>query len=269
MLSCGKMREEIQEFVGRFFPKLARDVGERVSNPRLLIVDDEQALLDMLVLVFQREGFDDILTAKTGAKAVETCMIHHPQVIVLDVMLPDLDGFEVCRRIRHITDAPILFLTAKSADLDKLMGFGIGGDDYITKPFNPLEVVARVKAHMRRHRAQSQGPVAEEGVFDFGRFTVYEHAARLEVEGSPIPCPAREFQLLVFLCKHPNRVFSRDQLYEQVWGEQSMGDDTTVMVHIRRLRERIEEDPSNPRHLLTVRGLGYKICPPALEGHSS
>ncbi len=232
-------------------------------------MDDEQALLDMLVLVFQREGFEDILTAKTGAKAVETCMIHRPQVIVLDVMLPDLDGFEVCRRIRHITEAPILFLTAKSADLDKLMGFGIGGDDYITKPFNPLEVVARVKAHLRRHRAQTQGGTVEEGVYDYGRFKVFEHAARLEVEGLPVPCPAREFQLLVFLCKHPDRVFSRDQLYEQVWGEQSMGDDTTVMVHIRRLRERIEADPSNPRYLSTVRGLGYKLCTHPVEERPS
>jgi two-component system, OmpR family, response regulator RegX3 len=230
-----------------------------METARILLVDDERAILDMIELVLRKEGFREIEVARSGAEAVTKCQMLRPHIVVLDVMLPDLDGYEVCREIRRITDAPILFLTAKSSDLDKLLGFGVGGDDYITKPFNPLEVVARIKAHLRRQLVSTSPSVKGDGIFDYGRFKVNENSASLEVNGTNIPCPAREFQLLLFLCKHPNRVFSREQLYEQVWGEQSVGADNTVMVHIRRLREKIELDASRPKYLSTVRGLGYKL----------
>jgi len=230
-----------------------------MDNPRVLIVDDEQSLIDLIRQTMGKEGIRDIQTAQTGKEAIEKCRTYHPHAIVLDVMLTDITGFDVCREIRKFTDAPILFLTAKSSDLDKLLGFGLGGDDYITKPFNPLEVVARIKAHLRRQLTTHSTTHEDNRIFDFGRFKVHENAALLEVHGQPLACPAREFQLLLFLCKHPNHVFSKDQLYEQVWGEHSLGDDNTVMVHIRRLREKIELDASTPQHLCTVRGLGYKF----------
>ncbi len=230
-----------------------------------MAIDDEQAILDMIVLVLRKEGFENIQTATTGAEAIRKCRTFAPHILVLDVMLPDMEGFEVCRQCREITQAPILFLTARSTDLDKLMGFGIGGDDYITKPFNPLEVVARIKAHLRRVLPQPNDTSVQKRVYDFGRFQVDEASAELIVDGVKVACPAREFQLLLFFCQNPNRVFSRNQLYERVWGETSLVDDNTVMVHIRRLREKIEIDPGHPRYLVTVRGLGYKLVHPQTE----
>jgi DNA-binding response OmpR family regulator len=173
-------------------------------------------------------------------------------------MLPDGDGFTLAGRLRKLTSAPILFLTARSLDIDKLTGFSVGGDDYVTKPFNPLEVVARIKAHLRRSKG-----LAEETppVHDCGRFRLFEDEGRLEVDGRDVPMPAREFHLLAFFCRHRGRVFSKRQLYRQVWGEEPVGeaDDNTVQVHVRRIRERIEADASDPRMLLTVRGLGYRL----------
>jgi two-component system response regulator RegX3 len=236
--------------------------GKEVSlNFRILLVDDEIPILDMLTITLKKEGFLLVETATSGREAEEKCRSWQPDFVVLDVMLPDLDGFEVCRRLRDFSDVPVLFLTARSSDLDKLTGFNLGGDDYVTKPFNPLEVVARIRAHWRRQQRQLEPGETGHRVYDMGRFQVHEASAELVVAGEVVPCPAREFQLLVFLCQHPNQVFSRAQLYERVWGETSLGDDNTVIVHIRRLREKIEEDPSNPRYLVTVRGLGYKLVP--------
>lgn len=220
----------------------------------------------MLVFVLQKEGFDHIQTATTGREAIHKCSAYAPHIIVLDVMLPDMEGFEVCRQCREITQSPILFLTAKTTDLDKLMGFGMGGDDYITKPFNPLEVVARIKANARRVQPQLADVATKKRIYDFMRFQVNNDSAELIIDGVKMSCPAKEFQLLLFLCQHPDRVFSRKHLYEQVWGEDSFGDDDTVMVHIRRLRERIEIDPGHPQYLVNVRGLGYKLVSPPKEG---
>jgi two-component system, OmpR family, response regulator RegX3 len=236
-----------------------------MKSAKILVIDDELAILDIISLVLRKEGFENIQTATSGEDGIRKCALFNPHVIVLDVMLPDLEGYEVCRRCREITEAPILFLTARSTDLDKLMGFGVGGDDYITKPFNPLEVVARVKAHLRRAQPQFAGNSETKRIYNFGRFQVDEESASLVVDGVEIPCPAKELQLLIFLCQHPNRVFSRKQLYEQVWGETSYGDDNTVMVHLRRLRERIEMEPGDPQYIVNVRGLGYKLVNPQME----
>ncbi|MFD1678002.1 response regulator transcription factor [Alicyclobacillus fodiniaquatilis] len=229
-------------------------------NPsKVLIIDDEPLICNLITHVLRSEGFEHIQTASSGMEAIAKCQSFNPNIMVLDIMLPDMEGFEVCRQCREISQAPILFLTARRSDLDKLIGFEIGGDDYILKPFNPLEVAARIKAHLRR-AALTTNPVTTEGhVYDFHRFQVDERSAELIVNGTTMVCPAREFQLLAFFCKNPNRVFSRKQLYEQVWGETSLGDDNTVMVHVRRLREKIEIDPAEPKYLVTVRGLGYKL----------
>ncbi|NTW28156.1 MAG: response regulator transcription factor [Coriobacteriia bacterium] len=230
---------------------------------RILIIDDEQAILDLLRLVLEREGFDDVILTSNIAEALAAVEASSPALIVLDVMLPDGDGYMLAGQIRRTCSAPILFLSARGSDIDILTGFGVGGDDYVTKPFNPLEVVARIKALLRRSSGNgvdaSEQPVAE--VFDWDGFRLLEAECRLEVAGRDLPIPAREFQLLAFLCRNPGRVFSKRQLYRQVWGEEALGesDDNTVQVHIHRLREKIEPEPARPRYLLTARGLGYKL----------
>ncbi|SFI60342.1 response regulator transcription factor [Thermoflavimicrobium dichotomicum] len=230
-----------------------------MSEARILLVDDEQSIIDLLKIVLTKEGFRHIYTALDGQTAINIGKRFHPHLIILDVMLPDMEGFDVCREFRKFTDVPILFLTAKNTDLDKLVGFSMGADDYITKPFNPLEVAARVKAQLRRIHRIHLPEQKERKVYDYGHFRLDLDSGQLMVDGQEVPCPAMEFKLLAYLCAHPNQIFSKQQLYEQVWGEESLGDDNTVMVHIRRIREKIEPNPSRPQYLVTVRGLGYKM----------
>jgi len=236
----------------------------QIEEAEILVVDDEPALVQMLRMVLQKEGFRHIDTADTARRAWELCKRKRYDLILLDVMLPDRSGFDVCPFLRETTDAPILFVTAKGSDLDKLTGFATGGDDYITKPFNPLEVVARMKAQLRRtmlkrHETGIFLSGEHAAVYHYGRFQLDERAGELRVEGELIACPAQVYQLLLFFCKHPNQIFTKNQLYEAVWGEDSLGDDNTVTVHVGRIRERIESDPKNPEYLVTVRGLGYKL----------
>ncbi|WP_139991676.1 response regulator transcription factor [Paenibacillus paridis] len=238
-----------------------------MNRDTIVIVDDEPSIVKMLQLVLQKEGFQHIYTAGTCREALDTIAKHGANIVLLDVMLPDGSGFELCSQIRQLGNPHILFLTAKASDLDVLTGFALGGDDYITKPFNPLEIAARIKARLRRRDESGQAPgasslftAAAQPIFRFGRFQVNEAAGELLVDGQPVSCPAQVFQLLLFFCKNPGIVFSKGQLYEAVWGIDGIGDDNTVMVHIRRIRERIEHDPSMPTHLLTVRGLGYKLA---------
>ncbi|WP_124728265.1 response regulator transcription factor [Staphylospora marina] len=238
-----------------------------MSDVRILVVDDEREIVDLVRIVLEKEGFRQIGAAGSGGEAVRVARRFRPHLIILDVMLPDRSGFEVCREIRRFSDAPVLFLTARSADADKLTGFDAGGDDYVTKPFNPLELAARVKAMCRRLKLMEEA-AAPAPVYDFGRFRVDVGAGQLWVDGREVACPAMEFKLLAFLCAHPDRVFSRGQLYEQVWGEESLGDENTVMVHVRRLREKIERDPGKPEFLVTVRGLGYKLTNPSRRAGS-
>ncbi|MDE5053987.1 response regulator transcription factor [Niallia taxi] len=232
-----------------------------MENKRLLIVDDEQAIHQMLTVILKKEGFQRIDTAETAEEALRLCMANSYDLIFLDVMLPDRSGFDICPLIRERTNAPIFFLTARSTDLDKLSGFALGADDYITKPFNPLEAVARVKAHLRRHIGTT---VKETGSFHYGDLVVNSYSGEVCVRGMKINLPAQVYQLLLFFCKHPNQLFSKAQLYENVWGEDFLGEDNTIMVHIRKLREKIEAVPSKPQYIVTVRGLGYKL---ATEGH--
>ncbi|TRZ36864.1 DNA-binding response regulator [Niallia circulans] len=232
-----------------------------MENKRLLIVDDEQAIHQMLTVILKKEGFQRIDTAETAEEALRLCMANSYDLIFLDVMLPDRSGFDICPLIRERSNAPIFFLTARSTDLDKLSGFALGADDYITKPFNPLEAVARVKAHLRRHISTN----AKEAVsFHYGDLVVNSYSGEVSVRGLKVNLPAQVYQLLLFFCKHPNQLFSKAQLYENVWGEDFLGEDNTIMVHIRKLREKIEIVPSKPQYIVTVRGLGYKL---ATEGH--
>jgi DNA-binding response OmpR family regulator len=230
-----------------------------MQETRLLIVDDEQAILHMLTTILKREEFKHIDTASNAKQALLLCQTKRYDLIFLDVMLPDRSGFEICPLIRETTDAPIFFLTARSTDLDKLSGFALGADDYITKPFNPLEVVARVKAHLRRHSGKISN--SSQSVYQYGNIQVNTLSGEVNVKGKTVDLTAQVYQLFLFFCKHPNQLFSKSQLYEKVWGEEFLGEDNTVMVHIRKLREKIEDDPSKPQYILTVRGLGYKFVP--------
>lgn len=235
------------------------------KEARVLLVDDEEAILQMLQTVLKKEGFVQIDTCTTAAEAIRLVEEKTYDLLILDVMLPDKNGFELCGAVRQRTKAPIFFLTAKGTDFDKLSGFAYGADDYITKPFHPLEVVARMKAHLRRTLGGS-APSQEEKRFDFGRFQVNVEAAELFVNGERVDCPAQVFSLLVFFCQNPNRVFTKEQIYDHVWkDEYGMFDENTVMVHIHKLRQRIEENPGQPKLLVTVRGLGYKLVSPARQ----
>lgn len=225
----------------------------------ILVVDDETNISGLVRIALEREGFERVVVAGTVAEAVALARSEQPALVVLDVNLPDGSGFDAAMSIRRFSEAPILFLTARDSDLDKLTGFGVGGDDYVTKPFNPLEVAARVKAHLRRARGvTAEGPCE----LDDGRVVVDEPAARLTVGGVETPMPAREFKLLAFLAHNPDRVFSAQQLYRQVWADEPMGsaDENTVSVHIRRVREKVERDAGSPEMIVTIRGLGYKLA---------
>ncbi|MFC3745141.1 response regulator transcription factor [Paenibacillus sp. GCM10012306] len=234
-----------------------------LSGIKIAIVDDEPSIVTMLQMVLRREGFHQLYAASTCAEALDIAERIAPDIVLLDIMLPDGSGLELCSKLREYGNPHILFLTAKASDLDVLRGFAMGGDDYITKPFNPLEVTARIQARIRRLEPQASiaNPVKQPdpGIYRFGRFTINEAEGELIVEGQPVPCPAQVFQLLLHFCKHPGVVFSKTQLYDKVWGINGQGDDATVMVHIRRIRERIEINPGDPQLLLTVRGLGYKL----------
>lgn len=226
----------------------------------ILLVDDETAILQLLTTILEKEGFSHFTTATSAEIALSLTEQNDYDLIILDVMLPGQSGFDICPIIRQKTDCPIFFLTAKTSDLDKISGFSHGADDYITKPFNPLEVVARMKAQLHRHMKQAVPNEQKAHSSSFGRFEIDRYSAELTVGGQVVECSAQLFQLLLFFCENPNYVFSKEEIYEKVWGAPAYnGDDNTVMVHIRKLREKIEQDPSKPEYIKTVRGLGYKF----------
>jgi DNA-binding response OmpR family regulator len=235
--------------------------GEKLRLQKILIIDDEEGMVKMLETILRKEGYTSIASAYTGQEAMEKISRNPYDLIVLDVMLPDTDGFQLCQKIRQHTNVPILFLTARSGDLDKLTGLGIGGDDYMTKPFNPLELVARIHAQFRRQE-QYQNTPQPKSVYRFGSLVIDRKAAGLWVDGKEVSCPAKEFELLLFLADHPNQVFTQGQLYEQVWGYDSLGDEKTVAIHIMRLRKKIEQDAKQPTLIVNLRGIGYKFVPP-------
>ncbi|KEK22992.1 response regulator transcription factor [Bacillus gaemokensis] len=236
-----------------------------MRTENILLIDDEQGILDMLVLTLKKENFIHITTALNGTETLNLVKSRSFDIILLDVMLPDIDGFELCRQIRNYTNTPILFVTARSSDLDKLTGLGIGGDDYITKPFNPLEVAARINVQLRRLNMIQENHNEENSNLHFQSFSIYPSEGLITVNEEPVHCTAKELELLTFLCTHPNRIFTAEQLYEQVWGLSSMGDDKTVVMHISKLRKKIEEDPKSPKCIINLRGIGYKFVPQAKE----
>lgn len=225
-----------------------------MDKKKILVVEDEKAISDILVFNLQREGYDT-LAAYDGAEGLRCALEEAPDLILLDVMLPEMDGFEVCRRVRAEKDTPIIMLTAREEETDKVMGLELGADDYITKPFSMRELMARVKANMRRPYAGEDREKAEAP--SGGGLRVSKDNGMVYKNGHPLELSAREFDILCFLSAAPGRVFSREELMEQVWGYDYYGDLRAVDVAIRRLREKIEDEPASPRYIITKRGMGY------------
>ncbi|AIY81315.1 hypothetical protein U728_444 [Clostridium botulinum 202F] len=231
-------------------------------NNKILIVDDEIEILKLLETVLKKEGFNNVYTAKTLKEGLAEFNRVKPELVILDIMLPDGDGYEICKDIRNKSNVPILFLSAKTEELDKILGFAIGGDDYITKPFSPKEVAFRVKAHLRRVNYNNENlneNNTEEKIIKFGPYVLNESRAELIKNSKTIELTAKELKILSLLAHNQNQIISKEKLWDKVWGEDYFGFDNTIMVHIRKLREKIEDDSSNPKYILTVRGLGYKL----------
>ena len=222
---------------------------------KILIVDDDENICELLRLYLEKDGFDTIV-ANDGEQAVEYAAKYSPDLILLDIMLPKITGLEVCQQIREFSSVPIIMLTAKGEDMDKILGLEYGADDYITKPFNILEVKARIKAIMRR--TQKEEKVEEQpNILTVGEMRMDCEGRRVFISGKEINLTAKEFDVLELLVKNPNKVYSRENLLNLVWGYEYPGDVRTVDVHIRRLREKIETTPSDPRYVHTKWGVGY------------
>ena len=226
-------------------------------HEKILVVDDEAEIVELLSDYLDAEGYS-VTVASDGREALEKAKKEKPDLVILDIMMPELDGFEVCRAIRAQSNIPIIMLSAKQQEGDKVLGLGLGADDYIAKPFSPREVVARVRAQLRRATVLSGGS-GEAGVVRFPGLEIHLLEYRVVVGGREISLQARAFELLKFLALYPRQVFSKEQLFERVWGEKYLGDPNTLSVHIRRLREKIEEDPGRPRYIKTIWGVGYKF----------
>lgn len=225
---------------------------------QILVVDDEKTIVEVVSLYLKRDGFA-VRQAMTGPEALSAFTEQTPDLIVLDVMLPGVDGFEVLRNIRevHKSDVPIIMLTARGQEIERILGLESGADDYVTKPFSPQELVARVKVILRRTGKAEN--TSEEQPIELTDLTIEPKYHRVTVRGDEVSLTATEFNLLLFLVRHPGQVFSRDQLLEKVWGFAEYVDPGTVTVHIRRLREKLEADPSKPTWIQTVWGVGYKF----------
>ncbi|MDQ6928148.1 MAG: response regulator transcription factor [Actinomycetota bacterium] len=238
-------------------PTLPSPTAPVAAPARVLVVDDDETVAEIVSRYLSREGFV-VESVGDGAEALASATISPPDVVVLDLMLPGLDGLEVCRRLRELAPIPVIMLTARGEESDRVMGLDLGADDYVTKPFSPRELTARVKSVLRR----AQGPLAAslEGpsVLTAGDLEVEVPAREARVGGRIVNLTQREFELLVFLMRHPRQAFTRESLLKEVWGY-SYGDTSTVTVHVRRLREKIEIDPSRPERIQTVWGLGYRF----------
>ena len=223
---------------------------------RILIVEDEESVLDPLELLLSKEGFT-IETARDGREALEKFAKTNPDLILLDLMLPEVSGTEVCRQIRAKSQVPIIMLTAKDTEVDKVVGLELGADDYVVKPYSKAELVARIKAVLRRNNADAF--VNQGGSISAGPVVIDVERHQVSINGESIALPLKEFELLEFLVRNSGRVLTRTQLIDRVWGSDYFGDTKTLDVHVKRLRAKIEQDPANPVYIQTIRGLGYKF----------
>jgi two-component system, OmpR family, response regulator RegX3 len=227
--------------------------------PKILLVEDERSIAEGLRVSLEAEGFQ-VGWAKDGHEALSAWERGRPDLIVLDLMLPGISGTEVCRTIRARSDVPILMLTARDTEVDRVVGLEIGADDYLTKPFSTRELVARIRAILRRAASGPTGPLEEDRPVEASGVRIDRARHEVLVDGAAVQLPPKEFELLAFLVEHAGRVLTRNQLIDEVWGSDYVGDTKTLDVHIRRLRARIERDPQDPRRVQTVRGVGYRFA---------
>lgn len=225
---------------------------------RILVVDDEKNIVDIIKYNLKKEGYE-VITAGDGEEALILNEEFKPDIILLDIMMPKLDGYAVCRKVREKYDTPIIMLTARAEEVDKVLGLELGADDYVTKPFGTRELMARVKANLRRRNISEEASYesTDKDVLSFGKLTIDLKRFEVKKDGSILDLTLREFELLKFLASQKTQVFSRETLLEKVWGYEYFGDVRTVDVTVRRLREKLEDDPSKPAYILTKRGVGY------------
>lgn len=222
---------------------------------KILVVDDEKAIVDILKFNLQREGYN-VITAFNGEEALQIFEKEKPDLVLLDIMMPKVDGLQVCKIIRNKYDTPIIMLTARAEEVDKVLGLELGADDFVTKPFSIRELMARVKANLRRTVLDAKDS-KDIHIMDFGNMSINIDRYEVKIDNKPIALTVREYELLKFLATRKEQIFTREQLLEKVWGYEYYGDVRTVDVTIRRLREKIEEVPSKPKFILTKRGIGY------------
>lgn len=226
----------------------------------ILVVDDEKEIADLVELILVNEGYsvDKFYSSKQALEAVMKST-PVPDMAILDVMMPELDGFALCTKLREKYTFPIIMLTARVEDIDKITGLLIGADDYVTKPFNPLELVARVKAQLRRYKKYNTQPNASEQIYECGGLMMNKQTHTCTLDEEPILLTPTEFKILWLLCENSGNVVSSEEIFEAVWGEEYLDSNNTVVVHIRRIREKLKEPPRNPRYIKTVWGVGYKV----------
>ncbi|MBU5227992.1 response regulator transcription factor [Clostridium senegalense] len=231
------------------------------ADKKVLLIDDEKDITDLIEEVLLKEGFKNVRKAHCGLDGITLCKDEKPDVVVLDIMLPDIDGIEVCKSIRQFSYCPILFLSAKNSDIDKIVGLSMGGDDYITKPFSPREITFRIKAQLRRQQYDCRKEVSDSRneTINVGNITIERLHSQVYKQGVEVKLTAKEYKLILYLAENPNKIINKERLCEVVWGEDYMGYDNTISVHVRHLREKLEENPSKPEIIVTVIGLGYKL----------
>ncbi|MFF2794189.1 response regulator transcription factor [Lysinibacillus xylanilyticus] len=229
-----------------------------MSKETILIVDDEKEIRNLIAIYLKNEGYD-VLEASDGEEGLSLLKKHKVHLIVLDIMMPNVDGIEMCMKVREIAEMPIIMLSAKSQDMDKIVGLTLGADDYVTKPFNPLELIARIKSQLRRYIKMNRLDDMNENEIEIGDMRINTDTHEVIVNNEKVKLTPREFSILDLLARNQGIVMSAEQIYEKVWKEEAIQSENTVMVHIRKIRERIETNPRNPQYIKTVWGVGYKI----------
>jgi DNA-binding response OmpR family regulator len=225
---------------------------------KILIIEDEKSIAELERDYLEINGFETDIVL-TGDVGLQMALTHDYDLLLLDVMLPNIDGFEICKKVRRVKDIPIIMVTAKKEEIDKIRGLGLGADDYLVKPFSPNEMVARVKAHLSRYERLSMKQKPESFTIDIRGLSINRSDRRVYVNNKEVIFTTKELDVLIFLALNPNQVFSKAHLFERIWGYESSGDISTVTVHIRKIREKIEQDPSTPEYIETVWGAGYRF----------
>ena len=229
-----------------------------VNKQKILIVDDDEAIAELVSLYLAKECFDTMMV-HDGEKALVAFDTYHPNLVLLDLMLPGIDGYQVCREIRARANTPIIMLSAKGEVFDKVLGLELGADDYITKPFSPSELVARVKAHLARYERLIGSSVETRNIIEIRGIKIDKDARRVWVNEEEKAFTSKEFDLLCFLAENPNRVYTKEELFKEIWDMESVGDIATMKVHIKKIREKIEYDTSHPQYIETIWGVGYRF----------